>query len=98
MISEKMMLLAVGLIAALSANSSQAAPSTLFPVELPSRDWVYFNAEGFKDPVCGVVYRMKDPVTNGLSLGGVDTGCIYLETSGLLGYMTIFNTHVPRRG
>ncbi|MHB9038458.1 MAG: GH116 family glycosyl hydrolase, partial [Armatimonadota bacterium] len=35
---------------------------------------------------------------NGMALGGVDTGCIDLETSGLLGYCTIFNTHVPRRG
>ncbi len=48
--------------------------------------------------MCGVVYRLGDPVTNGMALGGVDTGCIDLETSGLLGYCTIFNTHVPRRG
>jgi uncharacterized protein (DUF608 family) len=48
--------------------------------------------------VCGVVYRLQDTVTNGMALGGVDTGCIDLETSGLLGYCTIFNTHVPRRG
>lgn len=33
-----------------------------------------------------------------MPLGGVDTGCTDLETSGLLGYSTIFNTHVPRRG
>ena len=33
-----------------------------------------------------------------MPLGGVDTGCLDLETSGMLGYMTIFNTHVPRRG
>ena len=33
-----------------------------------------------------------------MPLGGVDTGCIDLETSGLWGYCTIFNSHVPRRG
>ena len=33
-----------------------------------------------------------------MPLGGIDTGCIDLETSGLLGFCTIFNTHVPRRG
>jgi uncharacterized protein (DUF608 family) len=33
-----------------------------------------------------------------MPLGGIDTGCIDLETSGLWGYCTLFNTHVPRRG
>jgi hypothetical protein len=32
-----------------------------------------------------------------MALGGVDTGCFDLETSGMLGYNTIFNTLVPRR-
>jgi uncharacterized protein (DUF608 family) len=41
---------------------------------------------------------LKDKVTNGLALGGIDTGCFDLETSGLLGYNTIFNTVIPRRG
>ncbi len=72
--------------------------NTLFPTDLPPRDWVHFNAEGFSNPVCGVVYRTRDTVTNGVALGGIDTGCIDLETSGLLGYSTIFNSHVPRRG
>lgn len=71
---------------------------TLFPTDLPKRDWVHFQAAGFADPVCGVVYRLADPVTNGMALGGIDTGCIDLETSGLLGYCTLFNTHIPRRG
>ena len=33
-----------------------------------------------------------------MPIGGVDTGCIDVETSGLLGYRTIFNSHVPRGG
>ena len=45
-----------------------------------------------------MVYRLNDQVTNGMALGGVDTGCIDLETTGLLGYSTIFNSHIPRLG
>ena len=86
-------------VAALSlAYGSVATGGTLFPTDLPTRDWVLFKAEGFSEPVCGVIYRIGDVVTNGMALGGIDTGCIDLETSGLLGYCTIFNTHVPRRG
>ena len=68
------------------------------PLRLPNRRWVRFRAEGLKEPACEVVYRSGDTVTNGMPLGVVDTGCIDLETSGMLGYSTIFNTHVPRRG
>ena len=74
------------------------ATKPLFPLDLPRRDWVHFDAEGYSEPACGVVYRLEDTLTNGMALGGIDTGCIDLETSGLLGYCTIFNTHVPRRG
>jgi len=70
----------------------------LFPTDLPGPDWLTFPAAGFSHPACGVIYRLKDKVTNGMALGGIDTGCLDLETSGLLGYCTIFNTHVPRRG
>ncbi len=98
MLSAKWAITATSFALLLVMGGLPSVGESLFPLELPSRDWVYFNAEGFKDPVCGVVYRMKDPVTNGLSLGGIDTGCIDLETSGLWGYCTIFNTHVPRRG
>lgn len=75
-----------------------AATSNLFPTDLPSKEWVQFTAEGFSQPACGVIYNIHDQVTNGMALGGVDTGCIDLESSGLLGYCTLFNTHVPRRG
>ncbi|HPO14628.1 MAG TPA: GH116 family glycosyl hydrolase [Candidatus Hydrogenedentes bacterium] len=81
-----------------SAQEISKTKSTLFPRDLPKRDWVHFNALGFSKPVCGVIYRLNDTVTNGLALGGIDTGCIDLETSGMLGYCTIFNSHIPRRG
>jgi uncharacterized protein (DUF608 family) len=71
---------------------------TLFPTDLPSSAWLQFQAEGFTVPVCGVLYDRLHPATNGMPLGGVDTGCLDLETSGLWGYSTLFNTHVPRMG
>ena len=70
----------------------------LFPTDLPSGQWAQFEAEGFTHPVCGVIYRLAKPATNGMPLGGIDTGCIDLETSGMLGYCSVFNTHSPRRG
>ena len=70
----------------------------LFPTGLPGSKWVEFPAAGFSNSVTGVIYRRAQPTTNGMPLGGVDTGCIDLETSGLWGYCTIFNSHVPRRG
>lgn len=80
------------------ATGSPAAPATIFPIDVPSKEWQQFKAEGFDQPVCGVVYRRDDKVTNGMPLGGIDTGCLDIETSGLLGYCTIFNSHIPRRG
>ena len=88
--------LATGL--GLAEPASGATPTTLFPTNVEGKTWLSFPAEGFSQPACGVVYRMKDEVTCGMPLGGIDTGCIDLETSGLLGFCTIFNTHVPRRG
>ena len=70
----------------------------LFPMDLPTCEWVEFPAEGFSKPVSGVIYRLKNPVTSGMPLGGIDTGCLDLETNGLLGYCSIFNTLAPRRG
>src|SRR3989304_7499985 len=79
-------------------NRNTEEVRTLFPTGLPNKEWVQFKAEGFSKPVCGVLYRTKDRVGCGMALGGIDTGCLDLETSGLLGYCTIFNTHLPRRG
>jgi uncharacterized protein (DUF608 family) len=79
----------------------------IFPTDIPPNQWSQFKARGFKAPACGVVYRFDRPDwlekyfrpqrTNGMPLGGIDTGCIDLEKNGTLGFMTIFNSHVPRR-
>jgi len=70
----------------------------LFPADLPRSEWIRFEASGFEKPACGVIYDLESRLTNGMPLGGVDTGCIDLDPTGLLGYCTIFNTHIPRRG
>src|SRR2546422_1506558 len=80
------------------ADSASGTAAGLFPTDLPNKQWLQFGALGFRKPVSGVVYRLGNKVTNGMALGGIDTGCLDLETSGLLGYLTLFNTHVPRRG
>ncbi|NPV54319.1 MAG: hypothetical protein HPY71_12510 [Firmicutes bacterium] len=72
--------------------------SSLFPMDLPAQEWVEFFAEGFSRPVSGVIYRRDSHVVSGMPLGAIDTGCIDLETSGLFGYSTIFNSHIPRGG
>lgn len=82
----------------LAGAAEKAGKGKLFPTDLVSCEWGQFPAAGFSAPACGVIYRLKDKVTNGMALGGVDTGCFDLETSGMLGYNTIYNTVVPRRG
>jgi len=94
---KKLFLRAILLIGLAALNLS-AAPGRLFPTGLAGREWIRFAAQGYAAPACGVIFRKADPVTCGMALGGIDTGCLDLETSGLLGYATIFNTHVPRRG
>ena len=85
--------------AGLTEPACGTAPQPRFsPTAVEGKTWLSFPAAGFSQPACGVVYRMKDEVSCGMPLGGIDTGCIDLETSGLLGFCTIFNTHVPRRG
>ncbi|MFN8007222.1 MAG: GH116 family glycosyl-hydrolase [Terriglobia bacterium] len=70
----------------------------LFATNANGRDWVQFKAEGFSQPVCGVVYRRSDEVTHGMPLGGVSTGFLDIEIDGSLGFCTLFNSGVPTRG
>jgi uncharacterized protein (DUF608 family) len=57
-----------------------------------------FEAPGFDQPVVGQVYDAARRPTQGMPLGGIGTGAIDLDATGTLGLMTIFNSHVPRRG
>ncbi len=72
--------------------------NTLFPTGLPHGEWVDFEAEGFSAPVVGVIHRREYPALCGVPLGGIGTGCLDLDTSGLFGLCSIFNSHSPRRG
>ena len=70
----------------------------LFPTDLPDRRWSQFAAEGYDVPVCGVAHHGTNPPDCGMPPGVVDTGCLDLEPSGLLGYSSIFNALVERNG
>ena len=61
-------------------------------------DWSTFDLEGYDIPVTGFFHTKKNPAENGMAFGGVDTGCIDMESDGTIGYATIFNSLAPRRG
>ena len=70
----------------------------LFAVGADDSTWIELAADGYDAPVPALIHRARSPAVCGMPLGGIDTGCIDLETDGTLGYMTVFNSHVPRRG
>ncbi len=70
----------------------------LFPAGLLQAEWQRFRAQGYREPVTGVIYRGEPRPTCGMPLGSIDTGCVDLEPNGMLGYSTVFNELVaPRR-
>lgn len=69
----------------------------LFGDEGRPDEWSRFSATGFARPVSGYVHQASRP-SCGMPLGGIDTGCLDVEATGLLGMCSIFNSHVPRRG
>ncbi len=71
---------------------------TLFPLQVPRKQWVQFEAEEFSKPAAAVVYRRADEVPHGMPLGGVATGAIDIDTDGTFGYCNLFNSGVPTRG
>lgn len=77
---------------------SSPRDNQLFPGEVPPLKWAEFEAEGFSNPVCGVVYGRKHQPVQGMALGGIDTGYMSLETNSTMGYCTIFNSICPQRG
>ena len=70
--------------------------TNLFPINLPAKEWVEFDADGFNRPVTGVIYQDGSNV-RGVPLGGIGTGFITLCTDGTLDYYsTIFNAFMER--
>jgi uncharacterized protein (DUF608 family) len=69
----------------------------LFPPHLLHAQWRTFTAAGYTHPVTGVIYRGEPRPTCGLPLGGIDTGCLDIESNGMLGYSTLFNHLIQPR-
>jgi uncharacterized protein (DUF608 family) len=67
---------------------------TLFPDGIPEGQWTEFAAEGFDDPVSGIVFD-GGRVTTGVPLGGLGTGSIDLNGNGCFGRTSIFNHFAP---
>src|SRR6266581_444584 len=51
------------------ADPTARSVATLFPTDLPNKQWLQFRARGFRKPACGVIYRLGDKVTNGMAEG-----------------------------
>ena len=71
---------------------------TIFPSDLPEREWSKFRAAGFDVPVTGVIHRGTNAPECGMPLGGIDTGFVDLEATGLWGMSSIFNSLVEPAG
>ena len=80
------------------SDTQDLRPKALFPTDLPARRFAEFAANAFECPVTGVIFDSANPPVSGMPLGGLGTGCLDLEASGLLGFCTLFNSLVPRRG
>ena len=88
---------------------SKPQPNRLFAPGLKGARWSTFRADGYAKDVSGICYRTKAagyfscyvdrPLPcSGMPLGGIDTGALYLEPSGVLGYSSIFNHLTPIGG
>ena len=84
-------------------------PDRLFTAGLKSAQWNTFRAAGYRTRVSGICYRSKPPgysslyierpfPVSGMPLGSIDTGALYLDPSGVLGYTSIFNHLTPIGG
>ena len=69
----------------------------LFPKNLLHSSWLDFQSYEYDNDVCGVIYRGEPKPSCGMPLGGIDTGCLDIETNGMLGYATIFNDLINPR-
>ena len=63
----------------------------LFPANLPELQWSQFAAEGFSQPVSGVIHRADQPPCCDVPLGGISTGCIDIDARGIFGFSSLFN-------
>jgi uncharacterized protein (DUF608 family) len=62
----------------------------LFDDKAPTREWTEIAAEGFDKPVPGIIFTDRGDIAAGMPLGGLGTGCLDIETSGVLGFSSLF--------
>ena len=77
-----------------------AGEASLFSDKAPVMQSSQFEASGYSQPACGVIFNKDNPACCGVPMGGVSTGCIDIETSGVWGFNFLFNSyprpqHVP---
>ncbi|MDO8587823.1 MAG: GH116 family glycosyl-hydrolase [Armatimonadota bacterium] len=84
------------LVLGLAVTAANCGTDRLLPEKLPILEWAEFEAAGYPGKVSGLIFDAKQPAENGMPLGGIETGCLDLETTGELGYCTIFNSFLPR--
>jgi uncharacterized protein (DUF608 family) len=66
----------------------------LFDAQAPTHEWAQFTADGYPQPVSGIIFTPRDDVCAGMPLGALGTGCLDLETSGVLGFSSIFQPSI----
>lgn len=92
-----------------SPQPEEPTLNRLFPAGLKGAQWNSFPAFGYANSVSGICYRTatagyfscyvdKPFPCSGMPLGSIDTGALYLEPSGVLGYTSIFNHLTPIGG
>ena len=62
----------------------------LFPKDIPERQWLQFEVSGFDEPACGMIFTASKPVCCGVALGGIGTGSLDIQSTGVLGFSTVF--------
>ena len=77
-----------------SSERDKGLNGAFFEYDIPSNEWLQFEAEGFSEPVTGVVCRTATPA-RGVPIGGIGTGFMHLGPDGLLDRGTAFNTFLP---
>lgn len=70
----------------------------LFPRDTKELEWVRFAADGFAEPVSGIVYTADRPPCCGVPVGGLATGCLDVDARGIWGWSSIFNPIGPHPG
>lgn len=63
---------------------------------MPEREWREFMAAGFSEPVSGMIFRSAHPPCCGVPIGGIGTGCLDIDTRGVIGFCNIFQNY-PRQ-